>query len=570
MNRQELCTTIAAVTIAFLVLGTGVENARAQCQAQQLAEITASDPFNQDFFGNSVDMDGDVAVVGAYGEGALAGAIYVFRFNGTNWIQEAKLIGSDTTSLPRGDQFGFSVSVSGDTIVVGSHYDDFAGKEDAGSAYVFVFDGSRWSQAAKLIASDAAGWDNFGYSVSIDGDVIIVGANLDDDGGANAGTAFIFEKPSGGWTNMTETAKLIALDTYENDEFGKSVSVSGNTAVIGAHYEATGSGFLTGSAYVFQFNGSSWTQVAKLTASDAADFQYLGISVSIDGDVIVGGAWADDAGGEMAGAAYVFEKPTGGWADMTQTAKLTASDAAAGDHFGWSASVDSDYIVIGAPAHNWDGSGYGTAYAFKRPPGGWSNMTENARYNAPGGVRDDQYAISVSANGSRALVGASWHDTLLNDKAGSAYVNGGLADCQPNGVLDICDVVLGTSPDSNGNGVPDECEGLVPVGNIGWSLRARTAEASQITLSWGSSCIGADNDYEVYEGTLGDFESHAAKFCTTGGELQKTFVPAEGNTYYIVVPRNASREGSYGFESDGMERRQAVDACLPSLITDCL
>lgn len=570
---MSLRRTLAGLTtsaIAFLVVAGGVGNVRGQCQAQQIAELSDSTPFAQYFFGHSVAMHGDVVVTGAYRDWTVnheAGAAFVYRYDGSGWVEEAQFLAADAAS---DDEFGVSVGVSGSTIVVGSHFDDDGGV-DSGSAYVFVFDGSRWVQAAKLTASDAMAYDNFGYSVAIDGDVVVVGANLDDhDGGVNSGSAYIFEKPDGGWTDMTETVKLVGSDTEGNDEFGKSVSVSGDTAVIGAHYDTTGSADLSGSAYVFRKEVPGWTQAAKLTALDPSEHDRFGLSVAIDGDVVVAGAWADDDGGTQTGSAYVFDRPSGGWTDMTQTAKLTASDAEAGDHFGWSVAVDGDHVIVGAPAHLWDGSGFGSAYVYERPDGGWADSTETARFTASDHVQDDEYGSSVAVSGFRTVVGAPFHATAGYYGAGASYVHGGLADCQPNDVLDTCDVAGNTSADDNANGVPDECEAVGGgSGTVRESLMADKAGDGAITLFWDVSCIGTDNHYAMYEGTLGDFSSHSARFCSITGDVQITFPPAERDTYYLVVPRSAVHEGSYGSDGNGQERPAAVDPCLPQVTAAC-
>jgi hypothetical protein len=570
MNLRRTLAGLMTTAIAVQVIAGGVGTARGQCQAQQIAKLSDSTPFAQYFFGHSVAMDGDVVVIGAYRDWTAdheAGAVFVYRYSGSGWVEEAQFLAADAAS---DDEFGVSVGVSGNTIVVGSHFDD-GGGVDSGAAYVFLFDGSRWKQVAKLTASDTMAYDNFGYSVAIDGDVVAVGANLDDhDGGVNSGSAYIFEKPGGGWTDMTETVKLVASDAEVNDEFGKSISVSDDTAVIGAHYDTTGSADLSGSAYVFRNGVSGWTQAAKLTASDPSDQDRFGLSVAIDGDVVVAGAWADDDGGTQTGSAYVFDRPLGGWTDMIQTAKLTASDAEAGDHLGWSVAVDGDHVVVGAPAHLWDGSGYGTAYVYERPAGGWADAIETARYTASDHAQDDAYGNSVAVDGFRAVVGAPFHKTAGYYGAGASYIHGGLADCQPNGVLDTCDVAGSTSADDNANGVPDECEAAGGgSGTVKESLIADKAGEDEITLFWDVSCIGTDNHYAIYEGTLGDFSSHSARFCSISGEVQITFLPAEGDTYYLVVPRSAVQEGSYGLDGDGQERPAAVEPCLPRVTAEC-
>jgi hypothetical protein len=535
----------------------------------QIDKIADSSPFPQSFFGHAMAIEGDVAVVGAYRDWTVerqAGTVFVFRHNGSGWIEEAELVPSD---LAADDEFGVSVGVSGNAIVVGSHLDDDNGG-NSGSAYVFTFDGRTWTQAAKLTASDGVPYHNFGYAVAIDGENIVVGANLDDDAGANSGSAYIFERPTGGWSDMRETAKLTASDAAANDEFGNSVSIDRETVVIGVHHGSSAGGLWCGAVYLFQLKNSGWTEQAKLTASDAADQDRLGISVSIDGDVVVAGAWGDDDGGLHSGSVYLFEKPPGVWKDMTETAKLTASDAVDGDHFGWSVAVDGDHVVVGAPAHLMDGSGYGAAYAFDRPAAGWTDMTETAMYTASDGAQYDDYGTAVAVSGERFAVGAPFHETGSTYAAGAAYINGGLADCQPNGILDACDLAMGTSRDYDADGIPDECEGPGDAsGNVGWSLRMMKGEVDQISLSWEASCVGTDDDYEIYEGLIGDFAGHGSKYCSTGGTRQMSFVPAEEDSYYIVVPASAICEGSYGIDSEGEERPGGMDPCLPQVTTSC-
>src|SRR6266498_4582739 len=208
--------------------------------------------------------------------------------------QEAKLTAGDAAS---GDQFGAAVGISGETAVVGAPVDDTAAGPNAGSAYVFVRSGTGWSQQAKLTASDAAAGDIFGFSVAVTGDTVVVGASGDN---MLAGSAYVFVRSGTGWSQQ---AKLTASDAASGDRFGAAVGISGDTAVVGAQFGDT----IAGSAYVFVRSGTSWSQQAKLTASDAAAFDFFGAAVAISGDTVVVGALADDTdAGSNAGSAYVF------------------------------------------------------------------------------------------------------------------------------------------------------------------------------------------------------------------------------------------------------------------------
>ncbi|MBN2447392.1 MAG: SUMF1/EgtB/PvdO family nonheme iron enzyme, partial [Phycisphaerae bacterium] len=296
--------------------------------------------------------------------------------------EKDKLTASDATA---GDEFGVAVSVSGDTAVIGALADDDAGG-GSGSAYIFQRDPgdpTRWVEVAKLRAADAAAGDEFGWSVSIDGDTAVVAADLDDDRGLDSGSVYVFERNAGGEDNWGQVAKLSASDGAAGDFFGQSVAISGDTIAVSSVLDDDG-GTDAGSAYVFSKPAGGWmdmTQTAKLTASDRAAFDYFGFHLGIGGNVVVVGATGDDpdSGGIGAGSAYLFQKPAGGWVNMSQTAKLTASDRAAGDQFSHSVSVSGDTIVVGART---DGGSSGSAYVFVKPAGGWQNMTQSAKLTA--------------------------------------------------------------------------------------------------------------------------------------------------------------------------------------------
>ena len=296
--------------------------------------------------------------------GGVSGSAYVFVRSGVTWSQQAELIAGDPQFL--GD-FGESVSISGDTIVIGAPDYSDAGIS-SGAAYVFTRSGgSFWSQQAKLTPFDAAASDQFGSSVAIDGDTLVIGAVVDDHpGGANAGSAYVFTRIGGGvWT---QPGKLTASDASAGDGFGYSASIDGDTIVIGANGDGTG----RGSAYVFVKPGGGWninTEDAKLTASDAAAVDQFGISVAISGDTVLVGSINGDSGVVDSGSAYVFVRPAGGWTTTTEDAKLTASDAAASDQFGSSVAIDGSTKVVGASGDDYTVGGFlnaaGSAYVLE-------------------------------------------------------------------------------------------------------------------------------------------------------------------------------------------------------------
>jgi hypothetical protein len=378
-------------------------------------KLTASDGAAFDLFGRSVSVSGDTAVVGAYldDDGGLnSGSVYVFVRSGGVWTEQAKLTASDAAA---GDQFGRPVSVSGDTVVVGVYADDDAGL-NSGSAYVFVRSGGVWTEQAKLTASDAAAGDQFGYSVSVSVDTAVVGAVADDHAGFYSGSTYVFARSGGVWA---EQAKLTASDAAELDHFGFRLSVDGDTAVVGAVGDADG-GLDSGSAYVFTRSGVTWTEEAKLTASDAAAGDWFGWSVSLSGDTAVVGAANDADGGLDSGSAYVFVGSGSSW---TEQAKLTASDAAAYDWFGFQLSVSGDTVVVGAYGDDDAGDYSGSAYVFTRSGSSWTEQTKLTASDAAAG---DYFGMSVSVSGNTVVVGAVLDDDA-GSNSGSVYVFEALA-----------------------------------------------------------------------------------------------------------------------------------------------
>ncbi len=461
--RLEMRThKLPAMIVAGLVLALGIDQARGQCPVapdslNELAKLTASDAAAGDHFGRAVSISGDVAVIGASSDddaGSDSGSAYVFRFDGTNWNSEAKLTASDAAA---GDFFGRSVSISGDVAVIGAVTDD-AGSA-SGSTYVFRFDGSTWSEEDKLVAFDAEEGDRFGRAVSISGDVALIGAFGDDDGGSNSGSAYVFRYNGSTWD---QEAKLTADDAEERDFFGgNSVAISGDVALIGADHNddacPADPDCDSGSAYVFEKINGAWTQQAKLTALDAEGDDHFGTSVSISGDVVLIGAWGDDDAGSISGSAYVFERNEGGPDKWGQVAKLTAADAAAVDDFGVSVSISGDVAVIGADQAT-GAPAVGAAYVFQKPPSGWIDMPEAVKIAASDApAQGGAFGSSVSISGDVAVIGRHSDDSAGNN-VGSTYVFAGLGDCNINATLDICDIADCSSGDCNGNGVPDECE----------------------------------------------------------------------------------------------------------------
>jgi uncharacterized repeat protein (TIGR01451 family) len=337
----------------------------------QTAKLTASDSAASDLFGYSVALSGDTALVSAVGDDNYRGSAYVFVKPVGGWgnmTETAKLTASDAAA---NDYFGASVALSGDTALVGAYGDDST-FTDQGSAYVFVKPAGGWATTstytAKLTASDGAADDFFGWSVALSGDTALVGALYKDNGAfTDQGSAYVFVKPAAGWaTTSTYTAKLTASDGTTDDYFGYSVALSGDTALVGVDGDDV-SFTDQGSAYVFVKPAAGWattsTYTAKLTASDGAASDDFGASVALSGDTaLVGADWDDN----FQGSAYVFVKPGSGWATTsTHTAKLNASDGAASDNFGYSVAVSGDTTLVGAFLDDAPSIDQGSAYFYQ-------------------------------------------------------------------------------------------------------------------------------------------------------------------------------------------------------------
>lgn len=338
---------------------------------------------------------------------ALIGGVLVASALASHFTSETKLNASDASAL---DFFGRSASVSGDTIVVGAYRNE-AGGSERGAAYIFDRSGSAWPEAQKLTAGDGADFDFFGWSSDIDGNVLAVGAPGDDDKGDGSGSAYVFRRSG----SFTQEQKLLASDGVADDRFGDAVAVSGNVVVVGAPSKIA-SGPAHGAAYVFRFQGGSWVQEQKLTASDGAAADNFGESVDIHGGVIVVGAPEDDDVASGAGSAYVFRFNGASW---VQEQKLTASDGGFTDRFGFGVAVHDDLVAVGADGADGAALSSGAAYVFTFDGLAWS---EDQKLTASDGENADAFGLGVATDGTTIVVGAPQDDFPGLNGAGSAYV----------------------------------------------------------------------------------------------------------------------------------------------------
>ncbi|MFW5444573.1 MAG: Ig-like domain-containing protein [Methylococcaceae bacterium] len=464
---------------------------------QQQAYIKASNTDEGDWFGKAIAISGDTLVVGAPKEDSSdvgvngnqndnsagnSGAVYVFIRNGAFWIQQAYLKASNTSS---GSGFGNAVAIYGDTLIVGANAESSnstgvnGDQSDisafgAGAAYVFIRSDSTWTQQAYLKASNSEFIDFFGYAVAISGDTVVVGARQEDSisPGVNgdqdnnfardSGAAYVFTRSGSAWTQQ---AYLKASNAAANHFFGESVTISGDTLVVGARGESSNSTGVngeqnntaagaSGAAYVFIRDGETWTQQAYLKASNAERLDFFGMTVALYGDTLVVGAEHEDSNSigvngdqednsvSSAGAAYIFNRNASTW---TQQAYLKASNVdVAGDQFGRSVAIFDDMVVVGAISEDSNSTGIngnqednsaadaGAAYIFMRNDSTWmqtdylkaSNTDANDIFGNVVAVFADSVVIGALQESSNSMgVSADQLDNSANN-AGAVYAFG--------------------------------------------------------------------------------------------------------------------------------------------------
>jgi hypothetical protein len=330
------------------------------------AKLLASDAVATARFGISVAVSGDVIIVGADQDPEVAdyaGAAYVFRYDGSAWVQEQKLTASDGQSS---DWFGWTVDMDGEVAVVGANGHEEGGPNafNSGAVYVFRYDGSSWVEESMLTAFDADIADGFGRSLALDGEVLVVATPNDDDEGANTGAAYVFRHDGTDWVFEQ---KLLARDAHLFDFFGNSVDVQDDALVVGAWGESRNNAVFAGAAYVFRYNGTTWKQERKLIASDAQGNDHFGNSVSMSGDMILVGARFDNPACPTSlncnsGSAYLFQN--NGHNRWIEKGWLRPTDMAYQDNFGQGVALSGNRAVIGALNNDDAGADSGSAYIF--------------------------------------------------------------------------------------------------------------------------------------------------------------------------------------------------------------
>ncbi len=391
MSKYIYSILIRGILIAFIC-----------CFIAGCIKLTADDGSKDDHFGISTCISGDYAVVGAPAEIKMEyGSIYIFKRDDNNWVQEVKLTANDGMVM---DWFGTSVSISGDYIIVGAP----GSYDDTGLAYIFRREGNTWTQEATLIASDSTKGHGFGRYVSISGDYVIVGAPWNHE---NPGSAYIFRREGSTWS---EEARLIASDGEWGDEFGTSVSISGDYTVIGAPGDNNDNGINAGSAYIFKRDGNTWIQEVKLIQSDNTE-DYFGTSAAIDEDyIIIGAKEYNKYGLSFGGSANIYKHNGDNW---VQEAKLTAKNLMPSNYLDFDVTISNNHAVIGAIWAN-DNPIACSVTVYSRNGSAWTKQTN---LNTIDSSQNDYFGFSVSISDNNVIVGAPLGDGIRVD-SGSAYI----------------------------------------------------------------------------------------------------------------------------------------------------
>ena len=467
---------------------------------------------------------------------------------------ETKLVGSGLIS---GSNFGETVVVLGDVMAIGAP-DHYVPADAPGSVYIFVRSGGAWLEHSRLFAADGVLGDEFGAALALDGDTLLVGApSRNGPSGEFEGGAYIFDRaPNGTWTQQV---KLLPQGVGSPDRFGEHVALAGDLAVVLSAGTST-TGF---QVYPFARNAQGqWAVEPPLDPPFAAqDVKLVGTTLALTG------IFPDEKVGiavyERAGARFTLETLLTGCATGFLTREAFDGETLAVAPI---AFLSPPELCVFAP----------------EPPGAWVEQP----LVPPEVGRQATFGAAMAVHGDRLAVG------LLNDPTDDfdsvlLFVPDGQAVWHPlvklvppaypiddgfGGALstDGETLAIGAVEDSGSAGAVFVAPFGAPApGEVPASLTLGRASGAALTLSWSASCEPGATDYEIYEGQLGDFTSHAPLACTTGGMTEKTLVPSSADSYYLIVPRTATHEGSYGRASDGSERAPSASPCLPQQISHC-
>ncbi|MBE9125085.1 hypothetical protein IQ258_02660 [Coleofasciculus sp. LEGE 07081] len=409
----ENLNTSGAVSVKFWISSLISMNGK----WQQKQKLQPSDLQSKDIFGSAIALSEKIAIIGARMaevEGhPAAGSAYIFELENGQWQQKQRL---HPPGLQRQDVFGNSVAISGDVAIVGAYFADAEGRPDAGSAYIFHLENGQWHPKQKLQPSDLQQGDYFGNSVAISGELAIVGAyGVDSEGRPNVGSAYIFQLENGQWHPKQ---KLQPADLQGGDCFGTSVAISGKVAIVGARLAHGESSQYAGSAYIFQLENGQWHPKQKLQPADLQQSDNFGNSVAISGEVAIVGAYGVDFEGYRdAGSAYIFQLENGQWHPKQ---KLQPADLQRGGGFGTSVAISSQVAIIGASGLDAEGRpDAGSAYIFHLENGEWQ---QKEKLQPADLEHNNCFGYAVAISETVAIVGAHNAHAEGSPYAGSAYI----------------------------------------------------------------------------------------------------------------------------------------------------
>ena len=375
--------------------------------AQQV-KIVSSFPQNNAAYGYSVSQDDNYLIVGAKDEtvnNVKSGAAYIYHLENDTWIEQARLFPDEAHD---GEYFGISVSIVGDYAAIGASGNDTNGT-NSGAVFIYKRDRSNWALHQKLTPSSLGTFDEFGVSVAVSKDVLIIGAYSDDTNGLFAGAAYIYELENDVWK---EKAKLLPDDVKREDKFGRSVATDGKKVIIGSVLSDE-QGTDSGSAYIISRNESGvWEQEVKLLAPDGESNDRFGRSVGIANEIVAVGAVLDNDHGNNSGSVYVFRNYSDGW-DLQS--KVVASDGKAEDFFGYSLSLTASYLLVGALNADVAATKSGAAYLFGQTGPNWVQLD---KLSANVGTSLDNFGEAVHIDETWICIGAPYQNT----STGAVYI----------------------------------------------------------------------------------------------------------------------------------------------------
>jgi hypothetical protein len=371
-------------------------------------KLLAADAAQYNYFGLSVAVRGDTAVIGAYGKSDLArnaGAAYAFTRNSGSWTQQARL----GTSTPLIDAYlGATVATNGSYTAAGAPYASVGAQNDG---VVYLFSNATWQQQTILLPNDPDSLSQFGNALAINGNTLFVGAPMHDSFGANAGAVYVFTFDGVSWV---QRQKLIGADTASSDRFGSALALNDGWLAVSAPLHSS-PGSPGGAVYLFEFDGVSWVQRYKVGAPDTIAGDRFGSAIALDNGWLAVGVPLHRFVGSASGAVYLFEFNGTAW---VQRQKFVASDTVGGDQFGSALALENQRLVIGAPLHSSNGPASGAVYIFERATTTW---IERAKLIGSDTNAGDRLGGSISIDGNTILVGA-YGDTAAGPATGAAYV----------------------------------------------------------------------------------------------------------------------------------------------------